>query len=307
MKASVRNFWKANTDANTGSCSEVPDELIDKWMVHLSRCEDAEKTINSSRAFNHKSSKMNDLHWYGKEMLLKTFGDIRGQYWLDTGLLPKRPDRISKKWGEHITEHGVPDDWERLTDEDFRQLRSQVQFELSKEDGMQEMEAMMEFGQYLQTTNTSAAASSGDQLVAAAAIVKLEGPTAGQIIADKVEALKATKDQSLGRMRTINIEVRRMWAQAQKHQQDTGKDSQVIFIGECGVLEKKSVRAIRVLERWAVDGEIAIEAQVVKLVQLIEECDKLFGEALGWGKKFKFTDMGSTTSTAGKRRKKNTS
>ena len=45
VKASVRSFWKKNIDANTGAISEVPDEIIDKWLVHLARCEDAEKKI----------------------------------------------------------------------------------------------------------------------------------------------------------------------------------------------------------------------------------------------------------------------
>ena len=114
--------------------------------------------------------------------------------------------------------------------------------------------------------------------------MKVEEPSAGEIVADKVEALKSTKDQALHRMRTIDVEVRRMWAQAQALQKETGKDSQTIFISECSALEKKTIRAIKVLERWAVDGETAIETQLVKLVHLTEECDKLFDDALGWGK-----------------------
>jgi hypothetical protein len=47
-----------------------------------------------------------------------------------------------------------------------------------------------------------------------------------------------------------------------------------------------------VLERWAVDGETPIEAQLAKLAVLTEECDKLFEDALEWGRKFKFTKEG---------------
>jgi hypothetical protein len=218
-------------------------------------------------------------------------------------LLPNRPDRISKKHGEFITEHGVPDDWERLTEEDFKQLRVQVQFELSDDDKEKEMESLIQMGQFVIGGGSSG--SSDPRGRAGAAAVKVEEPSAGEIVADKVEALKSTKDQTLQRMRTINIEVRRMWAQAQALQKETGKDSQTIFISECSALEKKSIRAIKVLERWAVDGETAIETQLVKLVHLTEECDKLFDEALDWGKKFKFTTMGSrsATSTGSKRRK----
>ena len=93
----------------------------------------------------------------------------------------------------------------------------------------------------------------------------------------------------------------------QKHQATTGKYSHVLFICECGVFEKKSIRVIRELERWTVDGEIAIETQVVKLVQLLEECDRLFDEASDWGKSSSLPTWVSATSTAGKRRTKATS
>ena len=311
LKASVRNFWKANIDANTGSISEVPDDLIDEWLTHLARSENAEKHVQNNREFNSKSSKMNELRWCGKEILLRDFGAIRGQYWLDTGLLPTRGDRITKKHGEFITEHGVPDDWELLTEEDFRQLRAQVEFELSKENGAEELETFMQAGRVLQTSSSSGAYNPDGRLpggcASAEAIIKVEGPTAGEVMADKVESLKATKDPCLQMMRTINLEVRTMWAKAQKMQKETGKDNQVTFIQECAVLEKKSIRAIRVLERWAVDGEEPIESQLAKLALLTEESDTLFEEACDRGKKFKFAEMGAgvgASASGGKRRKK---
>ena len=57
------------------------------------------------------------------------------------------------------------------------------------------------------------------------------------------------------------------------------------------------------LERWAVDGEIAIEEQVVKLVRLMQECGKLIDEALDCEKKFKFTEMGGAATTGNRRKK----
>ena len=64
-------------------------------------------------------------------------------------MLPNRPDRISKKHGEFNTEHGVPDDWERLAEEDFKQLRAQVQFELSDDDKEKEMESLTQMSQFV--------------------------------------------------------------------------------------------------------------------------------------------------------------
>jgi hypothetical protein len=221
VKVSVRTFWKQNVDANTGSISEVSDELVDKWLTHLSRCENSDKSVTDSRMFNTKSKKLNELRWYGKEILLRDFGQIRGQYWLDTGLLPKRTDRNSHKHGEFITEHGVPDDYEQLTEEDFRQLRAQVEFELSKEDGAEELDAFTQVGKALQNSSSSISNSfsvggrlPGDTSSSeVGATVKIEVPTAGEIMADKVETLKATKDPTLARMRMINLDTRTMWGE----------------------------------------------------------------------------------------------
>ena len=223
VKASVRNFWKQNVDANMGSISEVPDDLIYKWFVHLSRCDNVDKTVQNNREFNHKSAKMKDLRWYAKENLKTNFGEIRGQFWLDEKVLPARPCRMTGKHGEFITEFGVPDDWKRLTDEDFRQLKAQVEFELGEDEGAEELQMMMQVGQLLQGSSSSSSGSGGANVEGAAAIIKKEGPTAGEILADKVEALRATKDQTLARMRTVNLETRCMWSKALKLQETTGK------------------------------------------------------------------------------------
>ena len=80
--------------------------------------------------------------------------------------------------------------------------------------------------------------------------MKVEEPSAGEIVADKVEALKSMKDQALHRMRTIDIEVRRMWAQTQALQTETGKDNQTIFIADCIALEKNRFAPLRCSSGW---------------------------------------------------------
>ena len=78
VKASVRTFWRQNVDANTGSISEVSDELVDKWLTHLSRCENSDKSVTNSRMFNSKSKKLNELRWYEKGNIAEGFrGDSR--------------------------------------------------------------------------------------------------------------------------------------------------------------------------------------------------------------------------------------
>ena len=45
----------------------VTDELIDKWLVWLGRCEDSTKQVEHSQDFRKGKSKFKDLEWYSKE------------------------------------------------------------------------------------------------------------------------------------------------------------------------------------------------------------------------------------------------
>ena len=288
VKASVRHFFSANKDLNEElTDGKVDNATIDKWLVWLSRCDDAAKTCESNRDFKKGSQKFNDLHWYSKETL-QEFGEKRAEYWLSTGLLPERGDRITGKKGEWITEYGVPNDWERLSEEDWRTLRSKTEFELNKDNAEEETEAFTRMAEALINT-ASSSGSRGPE--GGETIIKKEVPTAGDIMADKVMAMKAQKEQVLARMRLLNLSSRQMAAKAKDKQASTGKEAHTFFIGECGTIEKETNKAIKALERMCIEGEVAAESELPKLVKLVEGADDKYPDVVDWGRKFKFTDV----------------
>ena len=180
VKASVRHFFGLNAEENEKLADgAVDDATIDKWLTWLDRCDDSSKTVESERTFKKGSQKFTDLSWYSKETP-KEFGEHRAAYWLSTGLLPERGDRITGKRGQWITEYGVPNDWQRLTEEDWRNLKKKTEFELNKDNAEEETATFEAMGKALTNdASSSAGASSTDKL-----IVKQE-PSAGDVMAEK--------------------------------------------------------------------------------------------------------------------------
>jgi hypothetical protein len=304
VKASVRHFvrtYKEENKKTIGPKGEIRDEVIDGWLVHLARCADGDKSVKNEHSFEKTSSKFADLEWYSKETLATTFGTNRSKFWLDDELLPRRPCRISGKHGEWITEFAVPNDWERLTEADLRRLRGEVEFALSKENGEEEMQSLMELGGMMLNSGVSGSSSSTGEGYTASVPIKKE-PTPGEQMAEKVEALIAQKDQTLQRMRSHNLEARSMSEKAKRRQKEQGKDAHLLFIGECGKIEGQSKKAISVLERMCIEGEEPVADMLPKLVKLTEQTDELMNEALDWGRKFQFTE--TITKGDGKRKRK---
>ena len=173
-------------------------------------------------------------------------------------------------------------------------MKQKTEFELNKDNCEEETPAFQAMGRSLIGEGNSAGPSA-DQVV-----VKQE-PTAGAVMAEKIEALKAQKDQALSRMRSINLEVRQMAARAKTKQEQTGKEAHTFFIGECATIEKITNKAVKALERMCIEGEVAAMSELPKLVKLVESADEKFVEAIDWGCKFKFTDA---SEKSGKKRKK---
>ena len=116
-KTTVRQFLGKFPDEDAKKM-RGNDKLLDLYLVHLGRTVQVDKSITNDRILSKDKKKHEELHWYGKEMGRKTFGEIRFDYWPSTGLLPDRPCKLDGKHGEWITEYGYSEDWEQLTDSD---------------------------------------------------------------------------------------------------------------------------------------------------------------------------------------------
>ena len=112
----------------------------------LARCEDSTKRIEHSQDYKKGKLKFKDLEWWSIETGPPKFGPHRFAFWLAGKMLPERGCRISGQKGEFITEYGVPNDWERMTEEDWKSLKQDTEFELNKDNADEEMAAFSAMG-----------------------------------------------------------------------------------------------------------------------------------------------------------------
>ena len=79
--------------------------------------------------------------------------------------------------------------------------------------------------------------------------------------------------------------------------------SSALFIQECSKIEGMTKKAINVLERMCIECEEPVAGMIPKLVKITEQAGELMGDALGWGRKFMFTDVKDSSSRCEKRTK----
>ena len=190
----------------------------------------------------------------------------------------------------------MTDDWEQLTEGDMRALKSAVELELQDE-AEEELKAFEKLAE-LQLGAGSPSASSGS---GAALPVKTEGVSAGQAMADKIEAVKASSSQHIARLRTISLEVRTYEEKAKREQEETQKLQHAIFVTDCEKCGKLACQAVRVLERLCINGEKGCESQLPKLIHTIKVVDDLIVDIESWANKFGFREIASR---GGKRKRK---
>ena len=123
-------------------------------------------------------------------------GANKSKHWIDSGLLPSRPDRVTGSTGRYIIELGVPADMEQWTESDLRMVKQRVEFEISDEDlnAWDELATMNGFKTLLSTTVKDAVVAVENGTGAAASS---NGKSASELLAEKMVALKANLSATL--------------------------------------------------------------------------------------------------------------
>ena len=68
----------------------------------------ADKTLKTEKQFNVSKSLSSTLNWWSEEQLLEEIGAKKGSQWLESALLPVRPDRATGSRERYFIEFGCP-------------------------------------------------------------------------------------------------------------------------------------------------------------------------------------------------------
>ena len=82
-----------------------------------------------------------------------------------------------------------------------------------------------------------------------------------------------------------------MSEKSKRRQKELGKEARTLFIQECSKIEGMTKKKINAMDRMCIEGEEPVAGMIPKFLKTTEQADALIVDALGWGRKFKFTDV----------------
>ena len=225
----------------------------------------------------------NNLRW-GKH---KGFaGKIKGAHWMNSGLLPTRPDRVTGSRERFHIEMGVPVDFETYNESDWRRLRQTVEMEVALED-MNSWDSICELRGFknLLSPSTALVSTSGPSNTASAAEVVAE-KSASQIMAEKIEVLKITIEEQMNKFSTmvVTLKIIRTKVEANKE-----ADMMASFAKSVSSLIVKADKVSSLLSKLL--SKEANSSELPTLIELLEDTDSRYENTLEWADKFEVSPV----------------
>lgn len=257
------------------------------------RCKMTEKKWASERELNSERKMHKELHWCSEEGMVIKFGARLTAHWLESHLLPVRPNRVTGSVERYFIEMGVPEDYETYTETGFRRLRQVVEMELAEEDleVFDEMVTSKGFGDLFKNDvskmsgllSAPGASSSGGQDSTANANAVM---TAEEIMNLKIKNLKDSLEETIARFNSQNVSLKII-----KAKMELGGDAEMMEAFGKAVVAciTKTTRLIAMLDKLNAGYEQTNDDQLPKLVELLDAVDVKFDYIVAWSEKFNCT------------------
>ena len=109
-KNCLKHFLTQNPDAEAEMAKgEGRMKYLELFFIHQSRPTMADKTLKTETQFSVSKSLSFTLNWWSEEQLLEEIGTKKGSQWLESALLPVRPDRVTGSRERYFIEYGCPE------------------------------------------------------------------------------------------------------------------------------------------------------------------------------------------------------
>jgi hypothetical protein len=282
-KTSMRMFLSKNDDKDAASASSSSD-IIERFHVHVMRTKLTEKKWCSDKTLIKERRLIKTLSWYGEEQLVSKFGKMLTAHWLESGLLPDRPNRITGSTLRFFIEFAVPDDYETLTEGEFQALRQQVKMELAEED-IETWEEMVKArsiqGILIGGGGPSIFQAPAETSSTGAILANPTEKTPTQIMAGKIEKLKANANSEVARLNQMVLDLKVMKTKA-----DASEDADMMstFSKALQGCVTRAQRLVQLVSKLIT--EPAVDEKMPQLVQLVESVDEKFVYFSNWARKF---------------------
>ena len=260
--------------------------MLEKFIIIQSRAKDQVKKGSTIKTDETKRSKFRELRWWSQEQMQKEIGTQKANSWIESKLLPSRPDRVTGKNEDPFKEYGVPVDWERLTDTELRAIKAE--YELLDADG-DTFEALDSFRNGADASTGSGGPEEKSEL---------------EKMAEKIESLKANLPAEISQLQSLVLAAKLINTKADA----TGSKYHEALIADCAKLISQGEKLAKILERMVL--EPTVDTQMPKVISQLEDTKKRNETVTTWATTYGLMPEnanGSGTGGAKRRRKGKTS
>ena len=142
-KASMKHFLSLHPDEQASLAKgKNKNEFLEKFLVHMARSNNATKVAENRKTVVSRSAKHLDLHWWSMETMDQKLGVEKATHWRQSGKIVSKPDSLTGSRHEKHVEWGVPKNWERITEDELRELMVACQAELDNADEIDAMKVL---------------------------------------------------------------------------------------------------------------------------------------------------------------------
>ena len=304
--ASLRAYCKKNPLSKSVGRMDTEERvgLLEKFQVMLNDFKDSQSTQTTDREVINRHAIKHRLIWESEEMLLKSVGDIKGTGWIESKLLPERPDKVTKRKDRYYVEYGRVEDIETWTDEDLRALKHRVEAELAAEDILQMNQLMMSNSREPGIPASSCKGDENGGAVTPTVVTKSPEELASEQMAKAITTLKADvsfhikkyQDQALrGTLIRTKAE-----AVAKATQKPKEKKRANDLIEDLKSQEKKLKRAHKLFTRML--SEEAADEEMPALIKFMWDLDIEIADNMEWAAKIE-CNVETTSGPSAKKRK----
>ena len=239
--------------------------------MHQMRCNSVVKKVKTVEEKAQVKQNFKDLIWMSKEKMDDSLGKLKAEHWRESKKIRSRPDPLTGSTDENFVEWGVPQDWERLSDEDIKKMQLTTQGDAEEGDH----EALKKFGTADDTVKIKTE--------------PVEEPSEMQKLAQRVSHVKENAAQHLRQLQDNILEAKKIINKCENITDPTTNRYNAGLVSDIQKYLGKATKTSKILDRMATE-EVKDDSQIHTLLTTMDQLAKQYEEITTWAARFNLTE-----------------
>ena len=252
-----------------------------KWIDFGVKLEAAKKVTVAEEGREKRKADYTDQYRWGKEKIHTEIGEHKGQSWIDNKVLcGPLPDQLTGKRGEFVDEWIVPIKWGRMSVEDLKSFKMQVEAEMQS-DELEKVRSSLE---------AKPAGDHGLGLVGGSSSngvqIKKEEKSDADKMTENFDSLLSNLKTSLAEWQAMATQVKEVKQKGADNENVVHKEITEDLMQKCAVLDNSFTTIVTNLQRM-VDCKNVDKQENEKLIVTMEKVrltyEEIINGAIGFG------------------------